>query len=232
MADSYSVVFRGDIVLGKNLFEVKQKLAQLFKVDDARIEQMFTGRPVPVKANIALVQAKKYQDILTQVGIVTEIIDVAAKKVAQKAAPTPVAEKKSLVADRSTAVKTSFSLAPVGSNLLASKPESEHAAAVSVAHLSLAAQEGNIIKDDERLAPLPSIVDADDLDWELTQLGEDLLRNSERREEPLSDLDTRNISLSEPDGDLLRDDEKAVIEKADIDTSHIKLSPGNTGIIK
>lgn len=59
MADQYSVIFRGDIVLGKNLVEVKQKLAQLFKVDAPRIERMFTGKPVPLKANIGLVQAKK-----------------------------------------------------------------------------------------------------------------------------------------------------------------------------
>jgi hypothetical protein len=67
MTDQYSVIFRGDIVLGKNLVDVKQKLAQLFKVDDARIERMFTGKPIPLKANIALVQAKKYQAVLAQV---------------------------------------------------------------------------------------------------------------------------------------------------------------------
>ncbi len=233
MADDYSVIFRGDIVLGKNLVEVKQKLAQLFKVDDARIERMFTGKPVPLKANIALTQAKKYQSVLTQAGIVTEIVDassVSTKKVPPKTSPKPSASVDGhsiKTPENKTTASADFSLAPVGSDLVEGKPD-EESKPVLVDHLSLAEQQGNIIKDDERLAPLPATVDTENLDWDLTEVGEDLLKPSEHKEVEAIDLNIDNISLSDAGGELLTNDEKKVVKDADIDTSHIKLSPGNT----
>ncbi len=231
MADNYSVIFRGDIVLGKNLVEVKQKLAQLFKVDDARIERMFTGKPTPLKANIALAQAKKYQSILTQAGIVTEIIDAttATKKSPSKASPKVLADKVASKTSENKPVKEStvdagfnFSLAPVGSDLLEGKRE-EVPEPIIVDHISLAEQQGNIVGEEERLAPLPATVDADELEWDLTEVGEDLLKPSEHKEVETSDLNTDNISLAATGGELLTHDEKKVVEDANIDTSHIKI---------
>ena len=52
MADElFNVVFRGDIVSGHNLADVKARFAQLFKTDIAKVENFFAGRPVVLKAN-------------------------------------------------------------------------------------------------------------------------------------------------------------------------------------
>jgi predicted nicotinamide N-methyase len=47
-APEFDIIFRGDIVFGHQLAEVKAKLQQLFKADAAKIDALFTGRPVPL----------------------------------------------------------------------------------------------------------------------------------------------------------------------------------------
>jgi hypothetical protein len=249
MTDNCSVIFRGDIVLGKNLVDVKQKLAQLFKVDDARIERLFTGKPVPLKANTSLAQAKKYQAILNQAGIVTAIIDnfaanansvsktSAAKKTAAASIAPVINTDANAIASVLTATSsktattivaptTGFSLAPAGSDLLDGKQQAP-VAPVDTAHLSLSPQEGNIVKEDERLAPLPATIDIDSLEWDIADAGETLLKESEREKiEPLY-IDTNDLSISDVGSTLLKKEDRHPAEEVDVDISHIKLAPHN-----
>lgn len=252
MTDNYSVIFRGDIVLGKNLVDVKQKLAQLFKVDDARIERLFTGKPVPLKANTSLTQAKKYQAILNQVGIVTSVIDnsiaditstinkVSEKPFSKKTTTASFTlisndDKSAASAETSTpynkssttvASTTDFSLAPVGSDLLDDKQQASDTP-VDTAHISLSPQEGNIVKEDERIEPLPVTIDLDSLQWDIADAGETLLNESERVQiEPLN-IDTDDLSISDVGGALLKEEDRQPVEEVDVDISHIKLAPHN-----
>lgn len=225
MTDQYSVIFRGDIVLGKNLVDVKQKLAQLFKVDDARIERMFSGKPVPLKANIALVQAKKYQAVLAQVGVVTAIIDSSTDTTSdtKKMSAADASSTKTSTAKAPAAV---FSLAPAGSDLLEGRQQASHTP-VDTAHIVLSPQEGNIVKDDERLAPLPASVDTDDLEWDIADAGEILLQESEKvKIEPLS-IDTDALSLADVGSNLLKEEDRHPLKAVDVDVSHLKLDPHN-----
>jgi len=235
VADNYSVIFRGDIVFGKNIADVKQKLSQLFKVSDARIERMFTGKPVHLKTNIALAQSKKYQRVLRQAGIITEIIEASATVDAapsKTSSKTPAnqgtlkASEKPSATEPKVEAGVNFSLAPVGSELFDDEPK-ELPPAVVVDHISLAEHRGNIIEDDERLTPLPTMVDVESLDWDITEVGDILLKPSEYKQVEVSDVNTDNISLADTGGELLKADEKKVTQSVDIDTHHIKLLPSN-----
>jgi hypothetical protein len=253
MSDNCSVIFRGDIVLGKNLVDVKKKLAQLFKVDEARIERMFTGKPVPLKANIPLVQAKKYQDVLNQVGIVTVIVDssiadtkaqnptkpstnkteinklASAERVPKPATPVAATDTSSS-SPAQVAQSTAFTIAPAGSDLIDDNKQASPAP-VDTAHISLSPQEGNIIKDDERLAPLPASIDLDSLDWDIAEVGEILLKESERAHlEPLN-IDTDDLSLSDVGGNLIKESERAKVESVNIDTDDLSLSDEGGNLI-
>lgn len=233
MADNYSVIFRGDIVFGKKLADVKQKLSQLFKVSDARIEGMFTGKPVPLKKNIALAQSKKYQRVLRQAGIITEIVETSARLDPSPSAQPPKvpapkdiqkASEKAPVTESKVAASVDFSLAPMGSDLF-EEEQKELPPPVVVDHISLAEHRGNIIEDDERLTPLPTMVDAESLDWDITEVGEVLLKPSEYKSVEVSNVNIDNISLADTGGELLKADEKKVIKRVNIDTRHIKLLP-------
>ena len=69
----FEVVFRGDVEPGQSVMDVKDGLAKLFKADPARIEQMFSGKPVVIKSNLDEDTALHYQSSLQKVGALVEI---------------------------------------------------------------------------------------------------------------------------------------------------------------
>lgn len=69
----FEVVFRGDVEPGQSVMDVKEGLAKLFKADSARIEQMFSGKPVVIKSNLDEETALHYQSSLQKVGALVEI---------------------------------------------------------------------------------------------------------------------------------------------------------------
>lgn len=87
-APLFDIVFRGDILPGKNLVEVKQRLAQLFKADEAKINQLFSGAAVPLKRNLEKAVADKYVAALNQAGADVQLME--AGKLAARQAKRPV----------------------------------------------------------------------------------------------------------------------------------------------
>lgn len=230
-----SVVFRGDIVIGKSLPEVKQKLQKIFKVDDARVESLFVGKPVPLKTNLSLPEAEKYKTILEQAGIVVSIESTQSNKVKhlKKTLVPQVSDSKNKtnvslsnppIDNSADTSNDGWHLAPVGSLLQDKKTEKKQKdIVVNADHLSIAAQEGNLIKDNERMASPRPVVNADVLDWELTPYGEALLKEAEKKKVEAVNIDTASLFALENEGNLLKASEKKQVEAVIIDTSHISL---------
>ena len=134
----FDVIFRGDIVIGHQLQDVKARLQQLFKTDAARIDALFTGRPVPLKRGLDEATANKYRAALMKAGAQVEVCAAGSVK-SGSAAET---------AKRARPVQ--WSLAPAGSYLL--KPmERRQASAVDVdvSGFSLRAEGGNLVDASE-----------------------------------------------------------------------------------
>jgi len=74
----FAVVFSGVIVPGSDREQVKLNLAKLFKVEPARVEPMFSGKRVVIKAQLDQATAQKYQTALKSAGAVCEVVDTAA----------------------------------------------------------------------------------------------------------------------------------------------------------
>ena len=73
MSDRYTVVFEGRVVPGQSADKVKARLKSALKTDDQAIARLFGGGPVPVRKNIDLATAQRYQQIFAAVGAVCEI---------------------------------------------------------------------------------------------------------------------------------------------------------------
>jgi hypothetical protein len=87
MADElFNVIFRGEVLAGRNPAEVKARFAQLFKMDAAKAEGFFSGKPVVLKPNCDRATADKFKAVLEQAGAGVEIRAVAP---AAQAAPSP-----------------------------------------------------------------------------------------------------------------------------------------------
>lgn len=94
----FSVVFSGQIALGRNADEVRANVARLFRItDEMKLGRLFSGNPVVVKAGLDVQQAKKYQQALRQAGSDCELRPAAVVS-APAARPQP-ASASSAVAD-------------------------------------------------------------------------------------------------------------------------------------
>jgi len=238
-----SVVFRGDIVMGKNLPEVKQKLKKIFKVDDARVNSLFIGKPVSLKTKLSLPEAEKYKAILEQVGIVVSIESAQDNEI--KPAKNPLASNViASVNEKSLKPKSpkeslgepsadGWNLAPIGSLLQDKKVGvKQKEINVNVDHLSIAVQEGNLIKDNERMAAPRPAVNAALFDWELTPYGEALLKEAEKKKVQAVDVDTASLSVLENDGNLLKEAEKKKVQAVDIDTTSLSVLENEGNLLK
>lgn len=96
MSDArFNLVFTGELVAGASADAVKQNLAKLFKLDAARVEAMFSGKPVILKKDADQATAMKFRAVLRQAGAqcrMEPVAEVAPVAPASPAAPAPVAE--------------------------------------------------------------------------------------------------------------------------------------------
>lgn len=64
----FNLVFSGEIVPGADVGAVKQNLARLFKLDAAKVEGLFSGKPVVLKKDADQATAMKFRAALKQAG--------------------------------------------------------------------------------------------------------------------------------------------------------------------
>ena len=220
---TYSVIFRGDIVIGCVLSEVKAKLKKIFKADDARIDGLFSGKAVTLKHRLTLSEAERYRSILNQAGVIVSIEACDDGSLAQTASQQSIKELERPSHQASEMSKDEWQLAPVGTRLSDKKVKEEEALKISLDHLTVLPQEGHLLKDNERQQEASAAVDMESLDWELTPYGELLLRESEKKSTASVEIDTSNLSLAEAKGNLIKSSEKSAPKPLQIDTSHLRL---------
>ncbi len=212
--ESFEIVFRGDIQLGKQLADVKSALQQLFKIDAAKVEALFSGKPVVLKRGLDKASAEKYQDALTKAGALVE--RVASTKPLSAAQPSS-SEKSGAdkpietIQSDDVIASTQWTLAPVGSLML---PASARLAPVmrqfDLKIYSLRPVGENLLDRTEstRAAELESVVIPD---YQIADVGVNLIETSEKTQTPVLDIHIEDWSLSEPGALLLTDNEKTLV---------------------
>ena len=234
---SYSVVFRGDIVIGQRLPKVKARFKKIFKTDDARIDALFSGKPTVLKRKLTEAEAQRYQGILKQAGAVVAVeADVPSKPAAEPVAKMLAANTESTLQGKTNedSKASTWGLAPTGSDLgqgsRAEQTEKE-VRQIPTEYLSIAAQEGNLVKDEERSSSQPSDLDIDVLGWGLTLYGEALLKESEHNNGSQAiAVDTSGLSLAEMEGNLVKESEKVPQSVIEVDTSQLTLAPASNDL--
>lgn len=73
MEERFNVVFCGEVAAGRTVDEVKQSLANLYKVPVTKIDSWFSGRTVTIKADVDRAAAEKYKNVFEQAGAVCVI---------------------------------------------------------------------------------------------------------------------------------------------------------------
>lgn len=220
----FDIIFRGDIVFGHQLAEVKLKLQQLFKADAAKIDSLFTGRPVPLKRNLDEATANKYRDALIKAGAMVDVCP-SDKSPANAPAKTPPARP----APASEPPRGGWTLAPVGADLLPAnlRPARPAPVQVDIDGLSLRPAEGNLVDTREIAAETPAPVVVPDFD--LAAVGADLISPEEKQELPLVEIELEDWDIAEPGADLLTEDERPVVIVA-VGNSDFGLAPAGSDL--
>lgn len=229
-APEFDIIFRGDIVFGHQLVEVKARLQQLFKADAAKIDALFTGRPVPLKRNLDEATANKYRDALIKAGAMVEVCssDTSPANTAPK--PAPVPRRVTEAISPTPAVASGWTLAPLGSDLLPAKERPAQPAPVSVdiSGLSLRVAEGNLVDVSEVHKEISTQVIAPDLG--LSAIGAELISADEKLELPLVEIELEDWDIAEAGSDLLSEDERPIVLPAIVEVGDYGLAPAGSDL--
>jgi hypothetical protein len=211
MSDTeFDIVFRGDIVIGQRLDEVKQRLQQLFKADATKVDALFSGRPTPLKRNLDHATATKYRDVLLKAGVQVDICASGSVSYNQVAVE-PVR-------------RAVWSLAPVGAYLLTPTERPKLSPIIiDTSRMSLRAAEGNILDAAEAAqAPVASVAVPDLV---LAAVGENLVSPDERPALPLMEVEFGDWDLADVGADLISAEERPVIASPAIAVGDYGLAP-------
>ena len=238
MSDArFDIIFRGDILPGHQLASVKERLKQLFKADDTRIDALFSGGVTPLKRNLDKDSADKYQAVLSKAGAEIQIAPagkVQARQAPQRAAvavtPAVAAPQKAVVAAAVSpppAKKLSLKerLEAQASELARQEAETRQAEEASAA-FSLAPVGSNLLDTAER--PKLQAVQVDTSALSLRPAEGELLDTSEKATLVMVAVDTSALSVDELGADLLAEAEKHQQPDVEVDTSMMGLAPAGS----
>lgn len=160
----FEVVFRGDIRQGERLAAVRQRLGDLFRLDFARLDQLFSGRPVVLRRGLTQGDAERFRALLEEAGA---LIQLRPGSVALADPESPATSDSESAAQEPSAPEPSLeepSLAPLGADLLRpdERPQIE-VPTLSLEHLSLAELGSDVLRPEERQRSAPRSLDVSHL---------------------------------------------------------------------
>lgn len=205
MTDSkYDIYFRGEVLPGHDLAQVKQSIAKLFKASDAKLAHLFSGKVNVIKKSVDKATAAKYQQTFKKAGakaVITLAKDDQAKDEQAKSEPLK---------------ESNWDVLAAGSDLL--KPDERQQVAdlnIDVSAIKMVSPFEEITVEEKPVPPAPK---TDHIS--VAAAGEDM--NPDRpAPPPTPDLDLSELSVAEPGTDL---GDKKVKEIPPVpDTAHIKL---------
>ena len=236
MDEQYRLVFSGEVLDGQHPAVVKKRLAAVLKLDDERMDVLFSGKPVVVKKAIDEKNAARYQQAFNKAGARLRVLPAAES--ADAPAQTTPAEVSTTAA--ASARGDELTVLPAGADALTDQErQPETVADVDTSHLAV---QGAVFVTDEpeeaiagpnidhlSLAELgaelgvsrDSVVTQEiDVDFDLAEVGV-ILGELEKNEPPAIDPADVDFELSEPGADIGTRDAKPTPPPPD--TSHLKL---------
>ncbi|MFT4776042.1 MAG: hypothetical protein ACI9B7_000410 [Oleispira sp.] len=208
MADpKYDIYFRGEILPEADEAEVRAAIAKIFKADNAKLAQLFSGKVSTVKKSVDKATAAKYQQAFKKAG--AKVVITIAKVTAESSVVAPEAVKPQVI-------EGSWDVLPTGNDLL--KPDERRNIPdvdIDTSAIKMVSPFAKVDVDEKIDLPAP-----DTSHFSVADVGEDMNPN---RIAPLPDLelDLSEFSVAEV-GALLADKKHKNVPPAP-DTKHIKL---------
>jgi hypothetical protein len=87
----FEVAFSGKISEGVDVDDVKSKVGKMFSADEAKLEQLFSGKRIVIKKNVDQATATKYKTALNRAGADCEVKSMDGESDSASVAAAPVA---------------------------------------------------------------------------------------------------------------------------------------------
>lgn len=213
MADSYKLVFRGEVLEGQHPAVVRKRLGESGGFDAAQLDKLFSGRPVVVKRAADSAAAARIQSMFRKAGARLRVLPVDED---DSAASPPSSAETAAGSEDAPAGTTQLQLLPPGSDLLRASERRQtvtrevDTSALSlqgatftvvepapapqgpdVSHLSVAEAGADL---GQRTAPAVPAFDWSELDFEVAPAGSDLRES--RAEPQATPPDTSHLTLA------------------------------------
>lgn len=237
--EKFDLMFSGELVPGYELAQVKKNIQLLFRIDAAKTEILFSGRAIALKKGLDAETANKYRVAIKKAGarVAVSTSEANAAKpqpaTAEKTRPTvppdvPVApgfsgdravQSPAQPVPRAPMEVPKYEIADAGADMLPLEyrlplPEVD----IDVSALSVAPQEGNLVREGEIARPKVTPVNVPDM--EVAPVGSDVLKPEERPKVSPVEVDVSGLSVAQV-GERLAPQRKPAPAAPNVD--HIKL---------
>lgn len=222
--ERYDIIFRGESAKNVPIEQAKQNLAQLFNIDAAKVEALFTGKPVALKKGVSFDVAGKYRVAIKKAGAIVELVQCNVADAPQPTASAPGSNeppKRRVDPEKaSQAAAAVFTLCEVGADLLNDNEKVQIIdPMIDTSSMTVAPQDGPLVQPDEHARPEP--IDIPEANFSVKEGGGLLVERNEIVRPEALDIDIPDLDIAEP-GERLSDKKAAVAST--IDVSHIQLT--------
>ncbi len=99
--ERYDVYFAGKILPGQDLEAVRERIGKLFRADGKKLDRLFQGTPIRIKADVDMDKAIRYRVMFRDAGALIDIRPVVEKTATDDVTDAPAAKKPRLSAPES-----------------------------------------------------------------------------------------------------------------------------------
>jgi hypothetical protein len=94
----FEIAFSGQIADGADLATVKKYIAAMFKADEGRLAQLFSGKRMIIKRSVDAATAAKYRGAFEKAGAVCEVSEIGRAEVQAVTQPQPSVQQSAVAA--------------------------------------------------------------------------------------------------------------------------------------
>jgi len=172
MAERYNVYFAGQVLDGYDRSSVRDKLAKVFNADQATLDKLFSGKAQLIKRNCDQATALQYREAMERAGALPIVKLTDSETVATPPAPARTMTAAEKIAALAAAPDSSLYRSTASG---APSQAPQQAAAPEPGGIALAPAGTEVLREEERSAPIVREIDTSGLaiDTAATRLSEE-----------------------------------------------------------
>ena len=210
--ERFDLIFSGQLVRGFDPNQAKRNVQNLFRLNEAKTDMLFSGKAIPLKKGLDLETATKYRVAMKKAGVLVSLVEApeAAAKIGD--ATKQNAEPESVSSD--TTLSTTLGAQP--------EREVQDPVVLDAPDFGVADMEGYLVAEDEIGRQEPVDIDVGALSVKETEGF--LVETEELEHIDMAEIPVPDFELAPAGSDVLKEDERTQHESVDVNTDTLSLA--------